>query len=78
VSIVKVKKPEAPFEVIDRASIGSIRDPTALAIWIYLRSKPEGWVVRPSAVMEHFGIGRDKYRSAVRYLTRCGHGIGEG
>jgi hypothetical protein len=71
-SIVKVRKPESPFEIIDRASIESIRNIDALAIWIYLRAKPEGWVVRESEIRSHFWIGRDKYRAAVRYLCEAG------
>lgn len=71
-SVLKVRKPTGPFEVIDRASVEAIRDPTALAVWVFLRCKPEGWIVRETHVREQFGIGRDKYRSAIRYLTSLG------
>jgi uncharacterized phage protein (TIGR02220 family) len=71
-SIVKIRKPLGPFEVIDKASIESIRDPVALAVWVYLRSKPEGWIVRETDVREHFDLGRDRYRAAVRYLCEAG------
>lgn len=71
-SVVKVSKPPGPFEVIDRASVEAIKDSTALAMWVFLRCKPEGWVVRETHVREQFGIGRDKYRSALRYLIGLG------
>jgi hypothetical protein len=71
-SIIKVRKPSAPFEVIDRASVEAIKDPTALAVWVFLRCKPEGWIVRETHVREQFGIGRDKYRACMRYLAKLG------
>ena len=70
-SVIKIKKPPAPFEVLDRASLQHIRNPIALAVWVYLRSKPEDWEVRESQVCEHFGIGRDRYRAAIRCLVDC-------
>lgn len=71
-SVIKTTKPEAPFEVIDRASLQQIANPLALAVWVYLRSKPENWEVREADITEHFGIGRDRYRASIRYLTQCG------
>lgn len=71
-SVVKVTKPPGPFEVIDRASVDAIKDTTALAVWVFLRCKPEGWVVRESHVRDQFNIGRDKYRAALRYLIGLG------
>ena len=70
-SVIKIKKPAAPFELLDRASLQHIRNPIALAVWVYLRSKPEDWEVRESQVCEHFGIGRDRYRAAIRCLVDC-------
>lgn len=71
-SVIKTTKPETPFEVIDRASLQQIASPIALAVWVYLRSKPENWEVREADITEHFGIGRDRYRASIRYLTQCG------
>lgn len=71
-SVVKVRKPPGPFETVDRASVDAIRDISALGLWLYLRCKPEGWIVRETQVREHFGIGRDKYRACVRYLCQLG------
>lgn len=71
-SVVKLRKPPGPFENVDRASVDAIRDISALGLWLYLRCKPEGWIVREAQVRDHFGIGRDKYRACVRRLCELG------
>lgn len=71
-SVVKIRKPETPFEIVDRASVDAVKDPVALAIWVFLRCKPEGWIVREAHVRDQFDIGRDRYRSAMRVLIGLG------
>lgn len=45
-----------------------IRNPDALAIWVYLLGQSAGWTIRRQHLMDHFGIGRDRYQAAIRVL----------
>lgn len=44
----------------------------ALAIWAYLLSKPERWVVRKANIMDALGVGRVRYDAAMTLLHRAG------
>jgi len=44
----------------------------ALAVYVYLVSKPEDWIVRPNQVRKHFGFGVDRYQKAMRELRNIG------
>jgi hypothetical protein len=48
--------------------IEQIRNPDALAIWVYLLKQSAGWCVRRAHLMDHFGIGRDRYQTAIKVL----------
>ncbi len=48
--------------------IEKIRNPDALAIWVYLLKQSPGWVARSTQLMDHFDIGRDRYRAAIKVL----------
>jgi hypothetical protein len=64
----RLRHDRVPFEIVPRDVIQSIPNPDALAIWVYLLTKPTNWVVRKTEIMEHFSIGRDRYAAAMRYL----------
>jgi len=70
--IHKLQKAENPYEQIDRNTIQLISNPIALAIWIYLQSKPNDWNVNENEIREHFSIGRDRYLSAMKELRELG------
>lgn len=61
-----------PYTAINNVVITSIQNPEALAIWVYLQSKTNDWQVIGTHLMKHFGIGRDRYRRAMRLLADKG------
>lgn len=67
-----LRKEAAPYTTVSNVAIELIRNVDALAIWLYLQSKPESWIVRAADVQKHFDIGRDKYRKAMAYLAELG------
>ena len=70
--ITKLQKAECAYEPLPRNTIQAITDPTALAVWVYLMSKPSGWIVRGKDIEKHFGFGRDKRLKAVKALESLG------
>lgn len=71
-SATRLRKREAPYTTLPNESIKLIKKTDAMAIWVHLQTKPEGWVVRSKEIQKHFGIGRDKYRKAMTYLASIG------
>jgi hypothetical protein len=69
-AIHKLKKHqnEIPYEMVSREVAQSITNPNALAIWLYLLTKPEDWTVRRNDIKNHFGIGDQSYSKAMNYL----------
>lgn len=63
---------EKAFTVVMNDVVQGIKNPDALAIWVFLQSKSSGWRVIASHIRSHFGLGRDRYRSAMRDLSNCG------
>ena len=63
---------EKPFTVVMNDIAQGVHNPDALAIWVYLQSKSSGWKVIASHIRAHFGIGRDRYRTAMRELSSLG------
>ena len=59
---------EIPYSMISRKVVQKLKNVNALAIWIYLQTKPEGWIVRENHLREHFSLGREKYLKAMRDL----------
>ena len=47
-------------------------DGLAAAIWVYLLSKPEDWIIRPTDVQRHFNIGKDSYYARLKVLRNFG------
>ncbi len=52
--------------------IQSIQDPIALAIWCYLQSQNQGWIIRRNDIMKKYGLGRIRYDKAVKELRSLG------
>ncbi len=71
-SATRLRKDELPYTTLPSQTIASIQNTDALAIWVYLQTKPEGWIVRAKDIQRHFSIGRDKYRNAMGYLSDMG------
>lgn len=49
-----------------------IKNTDALAVWHYLLTKAGDWTIRMKDIENHFTIGRDKARAAIRYLENMG------
>ena len=54
--------------MLSREVVQSIDNPDALAIWCYLQSKPQNWVVLEDQIRTHFNMGRSKYLKAMKCL----------
>ncbi len=69
-AINKIKKHqnEIPYEMVPREVAQSIDNPHALAIWMYLLTKPDDWIVRRTDIKTHFSIGDQVYSKAMNYL----------
>lgn len=61
------------WDAVSRDSVNDITDANALALWVYLITKPEDWIPRESQIREHFGWGHDRYRKAMTYLKENGY-----
>lgn len=73
-AIHKLKKHQdkIPYEMVSREVAQSITNPNALAIWLYLLTKPEDWIVRRTDIKNHFSIGDVGYKKAIDHLTELG------
>lgn len=69
-AIHKLKKHQnqIPYEMVSRDVAQSITNPNAMAIWLYLLTKPEDWIVRRSEIKSHFSLGDQSYSKAINYL----------
>jgi len=63
---------DLPYFMLSREVVQSIDNPDALAIWCYLQSKPQNWIVLEDQVRSHFNIGRLKYLKAMKCLRKAG------
>jgi len=46
-----LRKTDIDYDIIPRKTINSITNPDALAIWVYLISRPPNWTVRKTDIM---------------------------
>jgi hypothetical protein len=60
------------FETIPRETVEQIKDPVALAYWIYLLTRPSDWVVRRTHLMERFQTKKTAHDRAMRDLRAAG------
>lgn len=67
-----LSKDELPYTIVCNKTVHDIRDVTALAVWTYLQTKPQNWVIYRQEVAAHFNIGRDKVREAFLLLEEMG------
>lgn len=71
-SATTLRKIDIPYSVFPTTVLNQIKNTDALAVWTYLLSKNEGWIIRMQDIQNHFNIGRDKARNAVKYLEEMG------
>lgn len=60
------------FTVIPSSTMEAIENPDALAILAYLLNKSESWQPRAEDIKRRWGIGRPRYRAAIKELTELG------
>ena len=72
--IIRTQKGESPFVQIDKRPL---EDPRlswrAKGIWAYLLSKPNGWTVQTTDLINHASEGRDAVRAAMGELRDLGY-----
>jgi len=68
----KLKKSGRGYTVLPTDVINLIRSAEALAIWCYLQSKPEDWVVRKMDIMNRLAIGKRRYAAGMLELKDLG------
>jgi len=73
-TIHKLKKhqDDIPYTMASRDIVQQLTNPVALAIWIYLQSKPEDWNLSEGQIRSHFNVGEDRYKAAMRQLREAG------
>jgi hypothetical protein len=65
----RISQEKLPFTMHMNYVLQNVRQPLALAIWVYLTSLPDDWIVHRNQLMEHFDVGRDKLANALKYLN---------
>ena len=71
-SAAELMAQKSPYTSIGNKTVEMITNPDALAIWAYLQTRAPGWKVIGSFLQDHFGMGRVRYRKAMKYLSEIG------
>ena len=72
VSATLARTQELPYTTFLNGTIELIKNPDALAIYVYLQTKNEHWIVRREDVMKRFEIGKHRYTEAMKHLRELG------
>ena len=72
VSATLARTQDRPYTTLLNSTVELIKSPDALAIYTYLQTKNERWIVRREDVMERFGIGKHRYTEAMQHLRSLG------
>ncbi|MEM1143978.1 MAG: hypothetical protein AAGI88_15470 [Pseudomonadota bacterium] len=62
---------QRPYITLPCESLARLRNPDAIAIWVYLLDKPPDWKIRDKEVRERLNIGRPRYRAAMAALKEA-------
>jgi len=69
----RLVKRNITHDSISREVVAAITNPTSLAIYTYLLTKPSSWTVRRTDIINHFdGLGRARYDAAMKQLKALG------
>ncbi len=60
------------YEIVPRESVNKIQNCEAMAVWLYLITRPANWTVRRTDLMKRFGWGRQRYTKAMNELKGLG------
>jgi hypothetical protein len=58
----------APFTQLYNKVIQTCTNMEAIAVWAYLQSQCDNWVLSPIQLQNHFGIGKDKIYNILTYM----------
>ena len=72
ISATLARTQELPYTTFLNSTIELINNPDALAIYVYLQTKSEHWIVRREDVMKRFNIGKHRYTEAMKHLRELG------
>lgn len=72
VSATLARTQELPYTTFLNSTIELIKNPDALAVYTYLQTKAEHWIVRREDVMKRFSIGKHRYTEAMSHLRQLG------
>lgn len=61
-----------PYTSISVGTVDLLKNPDALAIWVFLQTKSNDWNVIGSFLQDHFSIGKVRYQTAMKYLKDIG------
>lgn len=67
-----LKKLGLSFTSIINQSMDLIKNPASLGIYVYLSSKPDGWIIQEKELMSRFDCGRDFIRARMKELKDIG------
>ena len=63
-----LRKAGRTYTTLPTDSIRLIKTGDALAIWCYLQTKPQDWIIRKQQIMDRLDIGRRRYAAALTHL----------
>jgi hypothetical protein len=72
-SVVKVRHSRNYTHISNHPIEDEALTPEALGVLLYLMSKPDDWIVRPSQLQKRFSTGRDKMRNILSLLEDIGY-----
>jgi Mn-dependent DtxR family transcriptional regulator len=72
VSAAELRKVGLHYTTITNQVMQLIQNPDALAIWVYLLSQSEGWIVRPTDLKKRFNLSKGRYSKAMNELKDLG------
>lgn len=71
-SAMTIRQAGEKYVTLPQSAIDLVTEPVALAVWVYLLSKSDNWIIRVKDLQERFDIGRDKVHAALKHLREIG------
>lgn len=72
INAANLRKIGLHYTVIPSEVLQLIKNPDSVAIWVYLMTQSEGWIVRPTDLKKRFNLGKIRYLSAMDELRSLG------
>lgn len=68
-----LSKEQVPFDLISRSAIDGLQSADAIALFVVMAGRPEGWVFRKEWIKQRLGFGEHRYRQAMSALESAGY-----